>query len=142
MKTPIIVDSSGLISLVSEDDMNHKIAIKISEELVELSALLIVSSDVFSETLNVIGKKFGHDLAMKVGQELSKSEAYTIIETDEALRDSAMVLLDTQAQSVSFTDCVVMACADKFNSKHIFGFDKVFKKNGYTRLGFDKMKKA
>ena len=138
MKTPIIVDSSGLISLISADDMNHKIAMRISEELGGLTALLIVSSDVFSETLNVIGKKFGHDLAVKVGQELSKSESYTIIETDEALRDSALVLFHTQAHSVSFTDCVVMACADKFNSKDIFGFDKVFKKNGYMRLGFDK----
>ncbi len=137
MKTPIIVDSSGLVSLVSEDDMNHVIALKVSEELKGLRALLIVSSDAFSETLNVIGKKFNHELAVRIGQELIKSEAYTIIETDERLRDDAMAIFHSQAESVSFTDCVVMACADKFNSKKIFGFDKAFKKNGYVRLGCD-----
>ena len=137
MKPPIIADSSGLISLISEDDTNHKLAIKISEELSELNTLIVVSSDVFSETLNVIGKKFSHNLAVKVGEEIANSGTYTIIETDSLLRDNALNLFSSQAESVSFTDCVVMVFADKFNAKDIFGFDKVFKTNGYHRLGFD-----
>jgi predicted nucleic acid-binding protein len=32
---------------------------------------------------------------------------------------------------VSFTDCLVMAVADRFGTKVIFGFDEVFRKNGY-----------
>jgi predicted nucleic acid-binding protein len=137
MKPPIIADSSGLISLISEDDANHKLAIKISEELSELNALIVVSSDVFSETLNVIGKKFSHNLAVKVGEEIASSGTYTIIETDGLLRDNALNLFNSQAESVSFTDCVVMVFADKFNTKDIFGFDKVFKTNGYYRLYLD-----
>jgi predicted nucleic acid-binding protein len=35
---------------------------------------------------------------------------------------------------VSFTDCVVMAYADAFQTKDIFGFDKQFADAGYTRL--------
>jgi predicted nucleic acid-binding protein len=140
MKPPIIADSSGLISLISEDDMNHKLAIKISEELGELSTLIVVPSDVFSETLNVIGKKFSHNLAINVGEEIASSGTYTIVETGGILRDNALSLFSRQAESVSYTDCVVMVCADKFNTKDIFGFDKVFKINGYHRLGFDESK--
>lgn len=138
MKLPIIADSSGLVSLVSEDDMNHGLAIRISEELSKINSLIIVSSDVFSETLNVIGKKFSHDLALAVGNEIVGSSAYNIIETDVFLRSAALDLFKTQGESVSFTDCVVMACADKFNTKDIFGFDKAFKTNGYFRLGLEK----
>lgn len=139
MKPPIIADSSGLVSLISEDDINHKLAIKLSKELDGLSALIVVPGDVFSETLNVIGKKLSHGLAVDVGKEISDSRAYVIIETDELLRNNALNLFTHQAESVSFTDCVVMSFADKFNTKDIFGFDKTFKTNGYHRLGFDNL---
>jgi predicted nucleic acid-binding protein len=32
---------------------------------------------------------------------------------------------------VSFTDCIVMALADRLGTKTIFGVDEVFEKNGY-----------
>jgi predicted nucleic acid-binding protein len=137
MKPPIVADSSGLVSLISEDDSNHNLALKIAGELSSLSSLIIVPSDVFSETLNVIGKKLSHQLAIEVGKELVNSSTYSLIETDGLLRDTALSLFTTQAESVSFTDCIVMACADSFKSKDIFGFDKAFKTNGYRRLGFD-----
>lgn len=137
MKPPIIADSSGLIALISEDDTNHKLAIKVSKELSDLSTFVIVPGDVFSETLNVIGKKFSHRLAVDVSKEITDSSTYTIIETDALLRENALILFSKQAESVSFTDCAVMAFADKFNTKDIFGFDKTFKVNGYHRLGFE-----
>ena len=136
MKPPIVADSSGLVSLISEDDSNHKLALRIAGELSGLNALIIVPSDVFSETLNVIGKKLGHQLAIEVGKELIGSSTYSVIETNGLLRDTALSLFIRQAESVSFTDCVVMAFADNFKSKDIFGFDKAFKTNGYHRLGF------
>jgi hypothetical protein len=37
-------------------------------------------------------------------------------------------------QGVSFTDCLVMATADAYFTKDIFGFDKQFADAGYTRL--------
>jgi len=138
MKHPIIADSSGLISLISEDDTNHKLAIKIAQELSDLSTLIVVPSDVFSETLNVIGKKFSHDLALRVGKEITSSSTYMLIETDALLTNNALSLFSSQAESVSFTDCMVMVFADKFKTKDIFGFDKVFKTNGYHKLGSDK----
>lgn len=137
MKPPIIADSSGLISLVSEDDSNHKIALKVAEALSGSNSLIIVPSDVLSETLNVIGKKLSHQLALEVGKELISSSTYSVIETDGLLRDNALSLFSKQAESVSFTDCVVMVFASNFKTSDIFGFDKAFKTNGYRRLGYD-----
>jgi predicted nucleic acid-binding protein len=137
MKPPIIADSSGLVSLISEDDSNHNLALKIATELSGSNSLLIVPSDVFSETLNVIGKQLSHELAIRVGKEIINSSAYSVIETSGLLRDSALSLFSKQAESVSFTDCVVMVFVDNFKARDIFGFDKSFKANGYRRLGFD-----
>jgi len=36
--------------------------------------------------------------------------------------------------AVSFTDCLVMAAADVYWTKEIFGFDKQFSDAGYIRL--------
>jgi predicted nucleic acid-binding protein len=37
-------------------------------------------------------------------------------------------------QSVGFTDCLVMATADEYETSDIFGFDKQFADAGYTRI--------
>jgi predicted nucleic acid-binding protein len=50
------------------------------------------------------------------------------------LLTDALERFKTQPQGVSFTDCVVMAYADAFQTKDIFGFDKQFADAGYTRL--------
>jgi predicted nucleic acid-binding protein len=137
MKPPIIADSSGLVSLISEDDSNHDLALRVAEELSGINSLIIIPSDVFSETLNVIGRKLSHELAISVGKEIISSSTYSVIETDGLLREAALSIFTKQAESVSYTDSVVMAFADSFKSKDIFGFDKAFNTNGYHRLGFD-----
>lgn len=137
-KTSVIADSSGLISLISVTDTNHEIAIQAVKDFGNIGGSIIIPSDVFSETLNTIGKKIGHDIAIIAGQEIGASNTYVVIETNESLRQQAFELFKKQPASVRFTDCVVMAFADKFSTKAIFGFNHVFKKNGYTRLGFDK----
>jgi predicted nucleic acid-binding protein len=40
----------------------------------------------------------------------------------------------TQSESVSLTDCIVMAVADDYETLDSFGFDEAFRKNGYRIL--------
>jgi predicted nucleic acid-binding protein len=44
------------------------------------------------------------------------------------------VKFKTAADAVSFTDCIVMAVADEYGTREIFGFDKQFADAGYQRL--------
>jgi len=138
MNTYIIADSSALVSLISETDKNHKIALGVVNDFKETSGSIIVPCDVFSETINVVGKKIGQDIAIAVAQEITESGVFIVMESSENLRQQALSIFKKQPASVSFTDCVVMSFADKFETKAIFGFDETFKKNGYLRLGFDK----
>ncbi len=129
----IIADTSGLISLFSPDDHNHNVAIKAAERLrTELKDILIPAA-VFVELVNILGRKAGHNAALAAVSELTPpflvlSEPNNLIGTP-ALKKFAAV-----PQSVSFTDCLVMAIADEYATQDIFGFDKQFENAGYHRL--------
>ena len=137
MKNTIIADSSGLISLASATDQNHQEALKISQALFQAKGSIIIPGDVFSETLNIAGKKLGHSAAVGTAEALFTTSPFIIVDSDEKTREHAFSIFKKQPESVSFTDCIVMATADRFKTKEIFGFDKTFSKNGYNRVGLD-----
>src|SRR3989344_2299613 len=137
MKTKTKADPAGFISLASTTDQNHQKALKISQKLFQVKGSIIIPSDVFSETLNIAGKKLGHSAAVSTAETLFTTSPFIIVDSDEKTRKHAFSLFKKQPESVSFTDCIVMATADHFKTKEIFGFDKVFSKNGYNRVGLD-----
>ncbi len=127
----VIVDSSGLISLLIDTDQNHQRSIDALSNYGNAPAAIIIPADIFSESMNILGKKFSHEIAVEDGEKILGSTLFRIVEIDNNLRFQALVKLAKQPSSVSFADCVVMALADKFNTKDIFGFDVAFSKNGY-----------
>ena len=126
----IIADSSGLYSLAHSIDSNHQKAVKISIKISENNWKMIIPSDVFSEILNVVGKKLGKEKQLDLTRDLLSGD-FLIIESDEKTRLSAVEKLKKLPNSVSYTDCAVMAFADEYKTKEIFGFDEVFSKEGY-----------
>ena len=133
----IIVDSSSLVALANEKDSTHKIALKTVNSFEE-PIRVIVPAEILAETLNTIGKKIGKVYAANTGKELLTSTIFEILESNSSIRLSAFEKFVKLPASVSFTDCVVMAFADEFETRQIFGFDKSFAKNGYIRIGIDK----
>ncbi len=134
MKQTVIADTSGLFSLTSDKDRNHAIAVAESEKLFKAEGSIILPHDVFTETINILGKKANHAAAMGTATIFLQEPAYLIVDPDEAMRQQALVKFRVQSEGVSLTDCIVMAYADRFKTKRIFGFDEVFKRNGYTAL--------
>ncbi len=138
MRSTIIIDSSALVSLALPDDSNNDRAIKISHKILNAQYNLIIPCDIFSETINVLGKKTDHKGAAIIGEEILTNKRFTIQEASFDTRQHALKMFKDQVSSVSFTDCLVMAFADEYETKEIFGFDETFSKNGYTRFGVDK----
>ena len=138
IKSVIVVDSSALISLFLPADYNHKRAFEISLQISKQNLKVLIPGEIITETINVFGKKSGHEKAVGFGQKILTSPFYIKAETTPIIRQNAFEKFKSQPESVSFTDCLVMAFADEQKTKDIFGFDEVFGKNGYTRLGFDK----
>ena len=133
-ESPIIADTSALVSLATDTDHNHIPAKEAAARLHNVSQPIILPTAIFVETINVLGKRSGHETALKAAAELLRpGSQFILIETAPYL-SRALEKLKDQAPSVSLTDCLVMAVADAYGTKDIFGFDRQFVEAGYHRL--------
>ena len=129
----IIADTSGLVSLFSPDDLNHAVAVKAAKRLQNAHKDILIPAAVFVEFLNVLGRKAGHTDALAAISALTPP-FMVLSEPNNLLVSPALQKFASVAQSVSFTDCLVMAVADEYDTLDIFGFDKQFAVAGYHRL--------
>jgi predicted nucleic acid-binding protein len=131
----IIADASALVSLVDLNDTNHAQAVEEAQKLEDVNRPIIVPSEALAETINILGKKFGHDLAVEAAQSfLHPDSQFLVIPTELTQVHAALALFTKLKASVSFTDTIVMAVADEYHTQDIFGFDKQFEDAGYKRL--------
>jgi predicted nucleic acid-binding protein len=129
----IIADTSGLISLVVPTDHNHKVAVEAAEKLWITRKEIIITTAVYVEFLNTLGKRFGHDVALAASHRLPYP--FVLLNEPQDIPSSgALEKFAELPESVSFTDCLVMAKADAHRTKEIFGFDRQFADAGYIRL--------
>jgi predicted nucleic acid-binding protein len=126
-----VADSSGIISLLNEADRNHAATVAAAKRVDRPNVTIIVPYDVYAETLNFLGKRDGHAKAVAVAEYLAASPSFLVEDSMEFARRAALRNFAEQPQSVSYTDCVVMAIADEHSTQVIFGFDEAFRKNGY-----------
>jgi hypothetical protein len=78
--TPIIADTSGLVSLVVTTDHNHTAATPAAKRLRSARRPLLVPTDVFVETMNALGKKSGHTVALAFARQVTHApEILTVI---------------------------------------------------------------
>ena len=132
--SPIIADTSALVSLATHTDHNHIPAKEAVARLRDVSRPIILPADIFVETVNVLGKRSGHETALKAAAELLRpGSQFILIETMPYLH-RALERFKDQAPGVSLTDCMVMVVADEYGTKDIFGFDMQFVEAGYRRL--------
>lgn len=131
---PIIADTSELVSLANDTDHNHNPAAEAARRLRTEKRLIIVPTAVLVETVNVLGKKSGHRVALETANEIMRPEGRFLLEEVGQYLERALEKLGQQPTGVSLTDCVVMAIADHYDTLEIFGFDKQFADAGYRRL--------
>jgi predicted nucleic acid-binding protein len=126
-----IADTSGLFSLFSPDDQNHKVAVEAAQKLRNEHKDILIPSAVFVELLNVLGRKLNHRFALAAAGELTPPFLVLNEPQDNAV---ALQKFAKLPENVSYTDCLVMALADEYYTTDIFGFDKQFEDTGYHRL--------
>src|SRR5262249_56403133 len=108
------------VSLATGTDQNHEPATKAATKLRTASRPIILPADVYVETINVLGKKSGHETALKVASELMHPESqFLLIETHMYLI-AAIEKFKNQPPGVSLTDCIVMAVAGEYPHPDIY----------------------
>ena len=130
-----IADSSALVALMKDDDATHGQALMVVTPLMKAHAEIIVPSEVFAETINILGKKVSNEVAVRAARKLL-SAGFAIVGSEPVILQGATDILASQKNSTSFVDALVMAWANHYKTRNIFGFDAVFKANGYLLPGF------
>ena len=132
-KEILVADTSGLVSLVVPTDHNHIPAIAAAKHLSAQHTDILIPSAVFYEFLNILGRKVGHKVA--AGTVSALTPPFILLnDPSRSIIDQALAKFASVPEAVSFTDCLVMATADEYQTLQIFGFDKQFADAGYTRL--------
>jgi len=129
-KQSIIADASALVSLAIVTDANHQAARQSLQAAAARS--ILIPSEVFAETVNILGKKFGHERAIAATKLVLDASFFVVVPTTDIIRQDALKLFGAVPEDVSYTDCLVMATADKYETRVIFGFDEIFGKKGYS----------
>lgn len=133
----IIADSSALFALEDARDATHNLVVSIYP-LIPDYARVIIPAEIFSETANTLWRKIKRTVAVAFAEKLITSSGFTLTESSDTIRRAAIdIWKNLRSKNVSFTDCLVMAHADRWKTKWIFGLDVAFAKNGYLRLGID-----
>jgi predicted nucleic acid-binding protein len=140
--TFVILDSSALIAQINVKDIWHKKADGTAEFIAQTDRQIILPNEVFAETLNRIGNNIGRQEAVLAGKALLARDAtgdIQLTQSNPALLTATLNLLKTvqevQDKRPSFVDCLVMATANFYQTREIFGFDAVFAQNGYNLPG-------
>src|SRR5690348_2446143 len=85
----LIGDSSGLVSLLAPADRNHAPAVAASDRFVARDGAVIVPGEVFCETLNVLGKRFSHALALEAAEALGRAP-FLVVTTEKPVVQTAL----------------------------------------------------
>jgi predicted nucleic acid-binding protein len=140
--TFVILDSSALIAQINVNDLWHKKANETAEFIASTDRQVVLPYEVFAETLNRIGNNIGRQEAVLAGKALLAREAtgdILLTQSNPGLLAASLELLksvkETQNKRASFIDCLVMASANSYDTREIFGFDAVFVQNGYHLPG-------
>jgi len=134
--TKIFIDTNVFVALEDEADSTHKRAIEISQYLLKQNNVkYYTSSEVISETLTVISRKLGKEVAKKFVKKHKNSHMIDIFFDENLYRKTVNTYLKLKQNSISFVDCSNVVIMRKYKIKYIFSFDEDFKKMGVELLG-------
>ena len=123
----IFLDASYFLALYNEDDVHHKRATLIAEEInANEYGQVLASDDVFDEVVSVALRKFGKEKAQAFGKQILDS--IFIVYSDKHIFNNAFKIFNASKLPFSFTDCTTQAIIELAQIQYIATFDKLFEK--------------
>jgi len=124
---PVFIDASLLYAYANKDDINHRKAVKIMEDIVvsKKYGKPIISDYIFDEAVTVAFRKSGKQTAINLGEFIIKSE-FVLVKVEEMVFQQAWKLFQ-ETNNFSFTDCTIAAMMKIFGVEYLATFDKEFK---------------
>ncbi len=137
LQDKLLVDSDAFFSLLVKSDANHHRASLLNKKLVTQGQQFITVNLVVFETATVLSRKINQQAACLFLENITSGKM-EIFRIDEAIEKRAGEIFKKQhSKNTSFVDCTNMAVMEKLNLPMIFSFDRIYKRNGFKRIGLD-----
>ena len=117
------LDTSFLIAFFDSGDDHHEKARETMQEIKKEE--LVISDQVFSETVNTVFSRMDHTTAHNCAEYLRKSQINVIYLNKTGFQKTCDLFQDNQ---ISFTDCSIAAAMELLSIEKLATFDTDFKK--------------
>lgn len=134
MQKIVIVDADAIIAIIHESDSNHLLAVSVMNSLLDQGYNLFYPITALSEATTVCQRVFGNQrLAKELLASYLENDLYLLDIDFESLKIAHEELfVNTTSKQNTIFDCIVAACAMKYNADYIFSFDSFYKKQGFV----------
>jgi hypothetical protein len=132
----LFVDTGAFIALTDADDENHKAAAAFYRNAKEKGTRFVTTNFVVCETMNYLGVRISHPIAVLFWESLKKSGFIEIVTVAPSIEDAAFTIFKRYSdKDFSFTDCTSFSFMRSLKLKSGFAFDKHFEQfEGISRL--------
>ena len=128
----IFADTGGFYALADRRDPAHARA---REFLQGSGAVLLTTDFVFAETMSLLTKRLGKDIAVTFGQALRSSQSVRIEEASVEIRENAWQSFSRHRdKDYDLIDCISFSMMESFHIREAFGFDRHFTQHGFRLL--------
>lgn len=129
----VVADTDGLISVLSEEDVNHEKAAATLAKLLQQDAQTVFPLTTITETITTLKRKLNRpDLVEKAVKQITSGNlAIENVDTD-MLQDALAVFDPKGSKQNTLFDALVVATAKKLHTNVIFSHDKWYEKLGFT----------
>lgn len=125
----IFLDSSVIIAYKNADDVNHRKAVEIFQQLNEGKyGTGVISEFIFSEVTTVLALRKSMDAAKEVGNVLLNAREIEIMKASDVFERAWEIFTDQKNTALSFVDASNLACMEYKKIKKIATFDRDFLK--------------
>jgi predicted nucleic acid-binding protein len=129
----IFVDTSALLPILNQDDVDFPAAQRIWERLAAERAELVTSSYVLVESLALIQNRLGME-AVRDFQEAFMPLFQVVWVTEPLHQMGVAALLAANRRQLSLVDCVSFAVCRQRQIEGVFAFDNHFLEQGFSCL--------
>jgi len=128
----VFADTGAFYALADRRDPAHSRAVRFVKSC---NTLLITTDFVFAETMSLLTKRLGKEIAVTFGLGLRTSPSIRIEEATPKTREQAWELFSRHRdKDYDLIDCISFAMMDAFGIHEVFGFDRHFKQYGFRLL--------
>jgi predicted nucleic acid-binding protein len=131
----ILVDSDAFIALIVYHDAHFQRAHHSMERFGQEEKRLVTTDLVVAETASTLSRRFNYALACQFIDFIRHGQVPVIFLNEDLQRRSHDLFLAEKREQTSAVDCANIAVAAYYAMDHLFSFDGIYARHGFTLVG-------